>query len=134
MDYAIDFDADADIVVTTSGRADPASMRRFLNEMVSDGRFRAGASLLNDHSALDFSGLTPADIRDISDLVSRLDEQHGFGPIRGGRAQPLAFGLARMAQTLVTTDIRGRIFYSREAAIEWLGEALESGEGRELDG
>lgn len=134
MEYVIDFDADADIAVTTSGRAETASMRRFLNEIVSDGRFRAGASLLTDHSALDFSGLTPADVRDISDLVSQLDELHGFGPIAVVVPSPSAFGLARMAQTLVTTDIRARIFYSREEALEWLGEAVETGEGRELDG
>jgi hypothetical protein len=133
MDYAIDFGADADVVVTTSGRADPAAIRRFLNEMVSDGRFRPGSSLLNDQSALDFSGLTPEDIRGISDLVSRLDEQHRFGPFAVVVPNTFAFGLARMGQTLLSTDVLGRIFYSREAAIEWLGE-LESGAGRELDG
>lgn len=128
MDYVIDFGADADVVVTTSGRADPAGIRRFLNEIVSDGRFQPGSSVINDHSALDFSGLTPADIRDISDLVSRLDEQHRFGPFAVVVPNTFAFGLARMGQTLLTTDVLGRIFYSREAAIEWLRE-VESGEG-----
>jgi hypothetical protein len=132
MDYVIDFGADADVVVTTSGQADPAGIRRFLNEMVSDGRFRPGSSLLNDHSALDFSGLTPADIRDISDLVSRLDEQHRFGPFAVVVPNTFAFGLARMGQTLLTADVLGRIFYSREDAIEWLRE-VESDAGGELD-
>ncbi len=128
MDYVIDFGADADVVVTTSGRADTAGIRRFLNEIVSDGRFQPGSSVINDHSALDFSGLTPADIRDISDLVSRLDEQHRFGPFAVVVPNTFAFGLARMGQTLLTTDVLGRIFYSREAAIEWLRE-VESGAG-----
>jgi hypothetical protein len=132
MDYTIDFGAEADVVVTTSGRVDPAGIRRFLNEVVSDERFRSGSSLLNDHSALDFSGLTPADVRDISDLFSRLDEQHGFGPIAVVVPSPSAFGLARMGQTLVRTDVLGRIFYSREAAIEWLGE-IASGGDHQLD-
>ena len=127
MDYVIDFDADADVVVKTSGRADPDGIRRFLNEIVSDERFRSGSSLLNDHSELDFGGLTPADIRDISDLVSRLDEQHGFGPVAVVVPNAFAFGLARMGQTLVTTDVLGRIFYSRDAAVEWLG-TVEAGE------
>ena len=127
MEYAIEFGAEADVVVTTSGRASTSGIRRFLNEIVSDGRFRSGSSLLNDHSALDFSGLTPADIRDISDFVSRLDEQHGFGPFAVVVPNPFAFGLARMGQTLVTTDVLGRIFYSRDDAVEWLGQ-VEAGE------
>ena len=127
MDYVIDFDAEADVVVKTSGRADPDGIRRFLNEIVSDERFRSGSSLLNDPSELDFAGLTPADIRDISDLVSHLDEQHGFGPFAVVVPNAFAFGLARMGQTLVTTDVLGRIFYSRDAAVEWLGK-VEAGE------
>jgi hypothetical protein len=122
MDYVIDFAADADIVVTTSGLADTGGMRRFLNEIVSDERFRAGSSLLSDHSALDFSGLTPADIRDISEMVSQLNELHGFGPVAAVVPNSFAFGLARMGQTLLKTDLRGRIFYSREDALEWLNE------------
>ena len=133
MDYIIDFGADADVVVTTSGRADPVGIRRFLNEIVSDERFRSGSSILNDHTALDFSGLTPSDVREISDLVSRLDEQHRFGPFAVVVPNPFAFGMARMAQTLVRTDVLGRIFYSREAAIEWLGE-IASGGDNELVG
>ena len=127
MTYAIDFGSDADVVVTTSGRADPARIREFLNELVSDARFRSGSSLLHDHSSLDFSGLTPADIRDISDLFSRLDELNGFGPIAVVVPNAFAFGLARMGQTLVKTDVLGRIFYSREAALEWLAAARDSG-------
>ena len=98
--------------------------------MRASSRGRPGSSLLNDHSELDFTGLTPADIRDISDLVSRLDEQHGFGPVAVVVPNAFAFGLARMGQTLVTTDVLGRIFYSRDAAVEWLGQ-VEAGE--ELD-
>jgi hypothetical protein len=108
-------------------------MRRFLDEIVSDERFRSGLSLLSDHSALDFSGLTPADIRDISEIVSKLNAQHGFGPVAAVVPNVFAFGLARMGQNQLETDLRGRIFYSREAAIEWLGE-MEAGAGRELDG
>ena len=67
MEHVIDFGGpDADIVLTTSGPADTAGMKRSLHEIVSDERFRSGASLLSDHSALDFSELTPADIRDIA--------------------------------------------------------------------
>jgi len=128
MDYVIDFGADADVVVTTSGLADPADIRRFMGEMVSDGRFQPGSSVLNDHTALDFSGLTPTDIRDISDFVSRLDEQHRFGPFAVVVPNSFAFGLARMGQTLLKTEVLGRIFYSREAAIEWLEEAASAGD------
>ncbi len=131
MEYEIDFGAEADVVVTTSGRADPDGIRKFLNEVVSDGRFRPGSSLLNDHSALDFSALTPADIRDISDFVSRLDAEHGFGPFAVVVPNSFAFGMARMGQTLLTADVDGRIFYSRDDAIEWLGQA--DGGPRELN-
>ena len=110
MDYTIDFGGDADVVVTTSGRADPVRIRQFLHELVSDPRFRPGSSLLHDHSELDFSGLTPADIRDVSDLSSRLDELNGFGPIAVVVPNEFAFGLARMGQTRVKTDVLGRIF------------------------
>jgi hypothetical protein len=133
MDYVIDFGADADVVVTTSGLADPAEIRRFMDEMVSDGRYRSGSSVLNDHTALDFSGLTPSDVREISDYVSRLDEQHRFGPFAVVVPNSFAFGMARMGQTLIRTDVLGRIFYSREAAIDWLRET-ESGGADELDG
>lgn len=134
MDYRIDFAGeDADVVVTTSGRAEPAGFKRFLTELVADERFRSGASLLNDHSALDFRGLTPSDIRDVSSFVSRLDEEHGFGPLAVVVPNRLAFGFARMAQTLLKTDLRSRIFYSREDAVEWLREE-GTRSGPQLDG
>lgn len=133
MDYVLEFGGpDADIVGTTSGRADTAGMKRFLDAIVSDQRFRSGSSLLSDHSALDFSGLTPADIRDISAYVSRLNELHGFGPVAAVVPNQFAFGFARMGQTLLTTELLGRIVYSREDAIEWLRE-VASDPGREPD-
>jgi hypothetical protein len=134
MEHTIDFDGKgADIVATTSGRADTAGMKRMLDEIVSDERFRRGASLLSDHSALDFGGLTPTDIREISEAVSQLNDLHGFGPVAAVVSSPLAFGLARMGQTQLETDLRGRIFYSRDDAIEWIAKVVAGG-GRELDG
>jgi hypothetical protein len=124
VDHEIDFASpDADIVGTTSGLADTGGMKRFLDEVVSDDRFRAGSTFLSDHSALDFSGLTPTDIRDISAILSRLNEQHHFGPVATVVPNAFAFGYARMGQTLVESALRDRIFYSREDAIDWLRTA-----------
>src|ERR1700730_5141968 len=66
-----------DVVITTRGRADLAGVKLFGEELMADPRFRAGSTILLDHSELDAQPLTASDLSEIGRIASGRTEQLG---------------------------------------------------------
>jgi hypothetical protein len=134
MQYTIEFGGDPqDVTITTSGVAEPAVFTRYLEEFLADARFRPGMAVLIDHSALDARSLSTADLRTIADGVLSRDDLIGASVVAVVASDSLTFGLARMWEAFTaTSQLRSRIFYSRDEALAWLRDPA-SYEGDAID-
>lgn len=126
MEHTIEFGGELQAVtVTSSGRADRSGFLRFIDEIVSDPRFRRGMAMLIDHSALDASSLTRHDVQAIGELVGTLSDRVGTSPVAVVVPDTLLFGLTRMGEAHTgPAQLRVGIFYSRDEAIAWLRDAV----------
>jgi len=123
VEYAIRFGGDPeDVLVTTSGEAELDALHRFVEEVIADPRFRPGMSVIVDHTALDVSTLTAADMRARSSRLAANADRIGPSRVATVVAGQAAFGLWRMMDAyedgLLESD--GRVFYSLDEARAWL--------------
>jgi hypothetical protein len=109
------------VAVTTSGDATVAGWARLHDGLRADPRVK-GLPLLIDHTALDATFLTMADVRSIGELVAALDKDLHIPRravvVRGG----FEFGLTRMCHQQLDADLEARVraFRSREDALAWV--------------
>src|ERR1700674_4269239 len=89
-----------DVVITTRGSADLAGVKLFGEELITDPRFRAGSTILVDHSELDARTLTASDLREIGRIASGNAEQLGNTVFSVVVPDTLTFGLARQSSIL----------------------------------
>ncbi len=131
MEYTIEFGGEPqDVTVTTSGPATPEGLSGYIRDLVNDQRFRAGSFILADHSELDASHVTAADVREQSTMMSQLDDRIGASRVAIVVPSSLAYGYARMYQAHTTeTQVDSQVFYTRTEALAW----LESQRGRSSD-
>lgn len=122
VEYTIEFGGTPqDVTITTSGPATVDGLVGFVTDLVADRRYRPGMAILVDHTALDARPLRARDIQALADTVVRLDDQ--IGPSRAAIVvpNPLTFGFARMyEQEAETAQVRSKVFYSRNEALDWL--------------
>ena len=127
VEHTIEFGGDSlfDVVITTRGRADLEGVKRFGEELITDPRFRAGSTVLVDHSELDARPLTTSDLREIGRIAPELAELLGDTVFAVVVPDTFTFGLARQSATLSEPldSAAVRIFYSRGDAEAWLREA-----------
>jgi hypothetical protein len=117
-----------DACVTTWGTASIEGLDAWIQEGLSDSRYRPGMHILIDHRQLDWSGLSPDDVHKRVELFARdaasLDSARAAVVMRA----PVEFGIARMEQAYVELEpklkIKIRIFLSMEDAREWLREQI----------
>ena len=122
MEYRIEFgDGPPHVVVETAGEADSEGVAAFNEAIVGHPQFRPGMTILVDHSSLDATLLTEADIAAIAAHVRRLEP--AFGDARVALVAPDAFteGLARFSVREAAFErLAPRTFPSRSDAVDWL--------------
>ena len=122
-----------DVCVTTWGTASIEGLDAWVQEGLSDSRYRPGMHILIDHRQLDWGGLSPADMHERVELFARhavrLDSARAAVVMRAS----VDFGMARMEQTYIDLEpelgIAIRIFLSLEDAREWLREQIAEDAG-----
>jgi hypothetical protein len=123
VEHAIEFGGQSlfDVVITTGGSADLEGVKLFGEELITDPRFRAGSTVLVDHSELDLRPLTESDLQEIGRIASGLAERLGDTLFAVVVPDSFTFGRARQSTTLAQPlDSAVRIFYSRDDAEAWL--------------
>ena len=126
LEFEIRFGGDPeDVLETAWGIATPAGLLAANAALLADERFRPGLRILVDHTNLDWSAMSGADMRVRAEQLRRLN-----GPLAGGRVATVTrgtvdFGLQRMSDGLVDGDLTfaRRVFSTFEDARAWLREA-----------
>lgn len=114
---------DRNLLITRAmGKFSVASFKNMVVEFLSDKRWSPGMDCLVDHSVLDLSETQPADIRVAAEIHKRYDAQIGRGKIAvvfGGEAE---FGLGRMYEGLLGSEVLAtvRSFRTADEARQWL--------------
>lgn len=117
--------APQDVLVTTRGCATVDGVNSYLEELVSDPRYRAGMLILMDHTDLDVSSLSADDTRSIAAHAVSLGDRLGSPLIAHVTPTPEAFGVTRMTRAYAEDAAsRSRVFYTRDAALVWLENAV----------
>ena len=125
MEHEITWGGDPeDARVTTWGTAKIEGLDAWVEEGLSDPRYRPGMRILIDHSRLDWSGLTPTDIQQRIELFAKQATRLGQISAALVMRAPVDFGIARMEQAYIELhpeiQIELGVFLSIEAAREWL--------------
>jgi hypothetical protein len=123
MEYTVEFGEQGpqDVTVRTAGPASAEGFLAFVRAIVEDERFRPGAKVLVDHTAVDPSPLTAADMREVADALERLDAAIGDSVAAIVAPAALMFGFARMFESYSDqTRLRIAIFGSVREASAWL--------------
>ena len=125
MEYEITWGGDPeDASITTWGTATIEGLGAWVQEGLSDPRYRPGMRILIDHSRLDWSGLTPADIHRRIELFAKEAGRSGHVSAAVVMRAPVDFGIARMEQALIEfqpeVQIDFAVFFSIDEAREWL--------------
>lgn len=122
MKHSIEFGGNPqDVTITTFGPASAEGLTAFLMELVSNPRFRPGMLILADHTGLDPTTVTAAEVRAQAEIVVGLNGQIGASKIAIVVPSPLAFGWARMYElSAEAAQAESNVFYSRSDALAWL--------------
>ena len=129
MGYEITWGGDPeDVRVTTWGTASIEGLDAWVQEGISDPRYRPGMHVLVDHRRLDWSGLSPDEVQERTESFARDAARLGTARAAVVMGAPVDFGVARMEQAYVELEpalkIEIKIFLSIEDAREWLREQI----------
>jgi hypothetical protein len=123
MEYEIEWVDPSLVICRTSGSASIEGYEAMMRALVSDPKFRPGIGLIVDHTNVDLSALTAADIEQVADLRTRFAggiAARAAGVV--GPGSPMRYGLGRMFEAFVEsqsgTDIT--LFETVEEAMAWL--------------
>jgi hypothetical protein len=122
VEFRIDFGGELqDVTITTWGRADLAGFERFNEALVSDPRYRPGMTILVDHSQLDASTLSPAEVEAVGNVVARLADRIGPSLVAIVSGDRVTFGQAGISVAHAPPErIRVGVFYTLDEALGWL--------------
>jgi hypothetical protein len=125
MEYEITWGGEVeDVHVTTAGLASQEGLTAYTREVLNDSRWRPGMRLLTDHRELDWSALSPSDLRERVDTVLRERERLGPARLAVVVGRKLEYGFQRMMMAY-SEEQRGDteigVFYTVEDARAWLG-------------
>jgi hypothetical protein len=134
MGYEITWGGDPeDARVTTWGMASIEGLGAWIQEGLSDSRYRAGMRVLIDHRELDWGDLSVEDVRERVKLF--LGDTVGLDSARAAVVMraPVDFGIARMEEAYIDMEselkIKIEVFFSIEDAREWLREQIAADTG-----
>jgi hypothetical protein len=127
MEYEITWGGDPeDACVTTRGEASLEGFGAWMQEGLSDPRYREGISFIVDHRELDWSGVSLKGVQDRIELFKQ--DSNRIGRVRAAMVMRAVvdFGLARMYQAYIELQpdlqIEIGVFTSIEDAREWIRE------------
>jgi hypothetical protein len=129
VEYRIVFGGDPqDVTITTSGTATLAAFDAWIEEVLTDPRYRPGMKVLVDHRQVDGSNFTADDVRALADANIRNDSRIGPSIVAKVMGEPYKYGLARMWQAYVEgrLALQTRVFYGIDEALEWLRDPQRS--------
>ncbi len=123
MEFEIEWLDSSLVICRTSGRASVEGYEAMMKALNSQPEFRPGVDLIVDHTNVDVSALTAAEIEKVADLRS-----HFTGDVAAraagvvGPGSPMRYGLGRMFKAFVDTDPGTKItvFETVDEAIAWL--------------
>jgi hypothetical protein len=128
VEYEITWGGDPeDASVTTRGMATVDGLNTWVQEALSDPRYRRGLRVLADYRQLDWSDLSSADVHDRIELYVKDSVRLDQARVAVVMGAPVDFGMARMEQAYVAIDpeleIEIGVFLSIGNARQWLSEA-----------
>lgn len=120
--------APEDARVTTWGTATLEGLDAWVQEGLSDPRYRSGMHVLIDHRRLDLSGLSAANVHERIELFARSVARLDTARAAVVMGSPVDFGIARMEQAYIAMhpdlQIEIGVFLSVEDARQWLRERI----------
>jgi hypothetical protein len=110
------------ILVTTSGLADPAVYEESLEEVFNHPDWRPGHSYIFDHTLLDASKLTKADVQRIAEIARVRRSKYGVKRSAVVAPNDVEYGIVRMWMVYAEdeTQIPTNVFRTLEEAEAWL--------------
>ncbi len=123
MEFELTWVDPALVVCRTSGVGSVEGYEDLMRALSSSPEFGPGVKVLMDHTALDASLLTAADLEEIASLRARF---LGEGVVRTamvvGPGSPLRYGLGRMFEGLLTSqvEVEIKVFEEFDQAMAWL--------------
>ena len=123
MEFEITWVDPSLVVCRTSGVAEVKGYEEFLRAITSSPEFGPNVSVLMDLTALDISPLTATEIEELVNLRVRLaGESKARSAMVVGRGSPLRFGLGRMFEGLLSSQVgfETRVFEEFDEALAWL--------------
>jgi hypothetical protein len=111
------------VVSRTSGLASAEGFSALYEQLVSQPEFQPGVKVLSDHTKLDVSALTAADIEKIADARVLFIGSIGVSSaVVVGPHSPAKYGLARMFEAFSDgeNDARVGVFETFDDAMAWL--------------
>lgn len=124
MEHEITWGSDPeDAYVSASGAATVEAMNDCQQALISDPRFRPGMRVLIDHRLVDWSRMTPEDVRKVVDMLVRSTARFGATYCAMVMGKQVDFGIARMQQHYAEANselqIEFRVFSTIEDARSW---------------
>jgi len=111
------------VVVRTSGSASAEGFKALFGELASEPEFGPGVKMLSDHTNLDISTLSSADIEKITAVrASHTRSLGAHSALVVGPDSPARYGLARMFEAYAASggDDSVRVFETTDEAMAWL--------------
>jgi hypothetical protein len=111
------------VAVRTSGPASPEGFKTLFEALASQPEFRPGVKILSDHTNLDVSALSAADVEKITAIRASHTRSLGArSALVVGSDSPARYGLARMFEAFAVSggDDSVRVFETTDEAMAWL--------------
>ncbi|MHB8059915.1 MAG: SpoIIAA family protein [Gaiellaceae bacterium] len=123
MDFEITWIDTSLVICRTSGAASVEGYEAMMEALTSQPQFRPGIDLIVDHTNVDVSALTAAEIEQVAALRA-----HFVGDVTAraagvvGPGSPLRYGLGRMFEAFLDSQpgSKIRVFETVEEAMAWL--------------
>jgi hypothetical protein len=128
VDYEITWGGPVeDVLIRTVGQSSLEGFEGFLDECLSDSRWRPAMRVLFDQRAVDMSALTSGDLQQRVDILLRERGRLAAAHVALVLARAVEFGLHRMMESY-SDDWRGgevmdlALFYTVDEARAWLSQ------------
>jgi hypothetical protein len=123
MEFEIEWVDPSLVICRTSGVASVEGYKAMMAALTAQPEFRPGVDLIVDHSNVDVSSLTAAEVEQVADIRSRFTGDvaaRAAGVV--GPGSPMRYGLGRMFESLVYSQQGTKIavFETVEEATAWL--------------
>jgi hypothetical protein len=125
MEFEIEWVDPSLVICRTSGLASVEGYEAMMRALAEDPRFRPAVDLIVDHTNVDVSALTAAEIEQVAGLRARFVGNlvaRAAGVV--GSGSPLKYGLARMFGAYLGTQPNAgfTVFETIDEAVAWLRE------------